>query len=911
MDEANKMIEFLKNCYKADNRELNLSNFFHDKVEFQKMLDNEELISGEMPIYPVRKDWGEEVHKNLTLYAKEKDLFTCAFFLVGKINNEGKSKKIISPLLMIPSELFFKNEDYYVRTSPENIIVNKSVFNIINSFEEEDTASVSELYELINSEHLDFGKCAEIKNFFNDRYSNTSAEELLLYPQMFSKNQLEKYKLEKDNTFAILPAVGLGVIRKSTSTLGVLSELEELGKEQSLSEPLKEYLTQEYNNNAIDLGQVYVPVILNAAQEKVFKSVANYNTTLVVGPPGTGKSFTISALAVDYISKGKSVLIVSSNNQAVDVISEKIEKDFQLRDVTVRGGGTRDYKKFLKDRIQNLLSGIGVKAVDNQEIINLEAKLSQLVSKIKQLEQNIPHIERIEIERGHFLSNYNKKFNQRIKKYFLIRRLKKELPTWQTTTELMNTLELKNEAIRRLINLRFENNMYNTLRTYRWEIKDFLSALRARTSSRKESFFEKINFDRLKVTFPVWLVSVSEISNVLPLKQGLFDLVIFDEATQCDISSAIPVLQRAKKVVISGDPKQLRHVSFLARDRQRFLGEQSNLGEDVINKYNFRDKSLLDIVTENIANQEQIVFLDEHYRSLPSLIAFSNKEFYSGNLRIMTETPVNKKKQNISIHNLDGQRNEKGFNATEADFILERIKQYIDAEKNIIDNLCQSIGVLSPFREQVNYMTELINANIELTEIKRHNISIGTAHSFQGEERDIMLLSFVLDDESHHSAFRHLNRSDVFNVSITRARDYLHAITCIRNKKLNPNDLFPKFLSFAKTASKVDTEQSESKISDAFLSEVKDYIKSLGVDEMHTAYTIAGLEIDLVVINNGKTFCIDLVGFPGKYEAAFPIERYKILNRIGIRVFPLPYSLWQINRNASCIAIKKHIEAHS
>lgn len=907
MDQANKLIDYLRNCYKADNRELNLSNFFHDKVEHQLMLDDVGLINGEMPIYPVRKDWGENVSKDLAVYAKEKDLYACTLFLVGRINVDGKKKKVISPLLMIPAELKFKNEDYYIRVFHESTVVNKSVFNIINSFEEEDTASVNEFYHVINNEAIDFGKCAEIKNFFNDSYSNTCAEELLMFPQLLTKSKLERFKLDKDNTFAIVPAVGLGVIRKSNSTLGVLEEMEELSKQSKFSEPLKGYLSLLEDNTIEKDKNVYVPVILNGAQESVFDAVSKHTLTMVVGPPGTGKSFTIASLAVDSVCKGKSVLIVSSNNQAVDVISEKIEKDFQLKNVTVRGGGKRDYKRFLKERLSNLLSGIGVDAVEHEELAELGVKLEKHVQKTKQLEAQLPNLELSEMERGIFFTEYKGKIIQRIKKHFLKRRISKESPFWDVAHELMNALELKNESVREFIQKKFSYNLYVALRAYRWQLRDFLSAIKARTSSRKESFFDKIDFDQLKRTFPVWLVSINEISNVLPLKYELFDLVIFDEATQSDIASAVPILQRAKKVVISGDPKQLRHVSFLSRDRQRLLGEQSGLNAELYTKYNYRDKSLLDIISENIKTQEQIVFLNEHYRSLPSLIAFSNKEFYSNNLRIMTETPVNKAKNNISIHQLNGVRHEKGHNEIEASFILERINNYIDSERNVNDKLCQSIGVLSPFREQVNYLKDLINEHIELIEIKRHNIAVGTAHSFQGEERDVMFLSFVLDDNSHHSAFRHLNRSDVFNVSITRARDYQHIVTSIKNKSLKSNELFPKFLSFARQVGKEDLEKPKTKVTDTFLEEVKGYLQSLGVDEIHTAYTIAGLEIDMVIVNEEETYCIDLVGYPGKYEAAFPVERYKILNRIDIQVLPLTYSHWCVERERACAAIRRHI----
>jgi len=67
------------------------------------------------------------------------------------------------------------------------------------------------------------------------------------------------------------------------------------------------------------------------------------------------------------------------------------------------------------------------------------------------------------------------------------------------------------------------------------------------------------------------------------------------------------------------------------------------------------------------------------------------------------------------------------------------------------------------------------------------------------------------------------------------------------------------------------------KKADTFLEEIIEEIRSFGIEEWHVAFPIAGTEIDLVVVHEGKTFCIDLIGFPGEFETALPIERWRIL----------------------------------
>ena len=75
--------------------------------------------------------------------------------------------------------------------------------------------------------------------------------------------------------------------------------------------------------------------------------------------------------------------------------------------------------------------------------------------------------------------------------------------------------------------------------------------------------------------FPIWAITNLTARTNFPLEFGLFDLLIIDEASQCDIPSAIPLIYRAKKVVIIGDPNQLRHVALLRDGLDRILGKNT------------------------------------------------------------------------------------------------------------------------------------------------------------------------------------------------------------------------------------------------------------------------------------------------------------------------------------------------
>ena len=67
--------------------------------------------------------------------------------------------------------------------------------------------------------------------------------------------------------------------------------------------------------------------------------------------------------------------------------------------------------------------------------------------------------------------------------------------------------------------------------------------------------------------FPCWAVTSLAARGRVPFTAGHFDLVVIDEASQCDIASALPLLFRAKRSVIIGDPQQLRHITALTRSK--------------------------------------------------------------------------------------------------------------------------------------------------------------------------------------------------------------------------------------------------------------------------------------------------------------------------------------------------------
>ena len=143
---------------------------------------------------------------------------------------------------------------------------------------------------------------------------------------------------------------------------------------------------------------------------------------------------------------------------------------------------------------------------------------------------------------------------------------------------------------------------------------------------------EEEDFRPLLEAFPCWCVTTYAVSDSLPLKPGMFDVAIIDEASQCDIASCFPILFRAKRAVIVGDDKQLPHLSFLEKAKEQSFLSQYGIPDKYQLMWRFRTNSMFDLADYYSMNS---VMLDEHFRSLPPIINFSNHEFYNDRIRVM------------------------------------------------------------------------------------------------------------------------------------------------------------------------------------------------------------------------------------------------------------------------------------
>ena len=272
------------------------------------------------------------------------------------------------------------------------------------------------------------------------------------------------------------------------------------------------------------------------------------------------------------------------------------------------------------------------------------------------------------------------------------------------------------------------------------------------------------------------LVSVTSLSvkSSLPLIDNLFDILIIDEASQCDIASALPLILRAKQVVVIGDPNQLKHITSVKRVEEDYI--RDNIGLSARPYLKYVEQSLWDYSRDFLTKAHQnsaTITLWNHYRCHPDIIGYSNQQFYERTLQrplnIMTDvSKMALQKKGIVMIPVQGKQEAGNININR----IEAQRAASLAKEIYSPNAGVSIGIVTPFRKQADYINSLLDDSL------KGQIEVNTAHGFQGDEKDVMIYSLVITDNSPASKVKWIDTvvPNLVNVAVTRARQALYII---------------------------------------------------------------------------------------------------------------------------------------
>ncbi len=291
---------------------------------------------------------------------------------------------------------------------------------------------------------------------------------------------------------------------------------------------------------------------------------------------------------------------------------------------------------------------------------------------------------------------------------------------------------------------------------------------------------------------PCWMASPESVSAIFPMKKT-FDLVIFDEASQCFVERGIPAMYRGNQLLIAGDNKQLRPNDLY---RVRYEDEVLDSTPEL------EIESLLELAEQHLMT----VQLKGHYRSQSlDLIEFSNTHFYDGNLKMLPDyNVVNEHEPAIEYVKLDGVW-DNNVNEAEAQYIKKLVFEHIAAKQN------STIGIVTfNARQQQLIMDLLEEESIESGLIIPESLFVKNIENVQGDERNIIIFSVGYDPDKLGKMimqFGSLNQTygeNRLNVAITRARQKTIIVSSIKPQELNVNELkndgpklFKKYLEFA------------------------------------------------------------------------------------------------------------------
>jgi AAA domain/REase_MTES_1575 len=991
---------YYHDCFSADSRGGILTNILDpnqaDYVTFAEV--SELILTGQAGQLEMPLGKAVTAQNAADVNRREKFLVYGSLFLVGRGPSPSAKKRgelYCAPLLYWPARIDHEGSQAWMTVDLEEQRINFPLLaSLIDAENDEQAQAYAEaILAQVPTAPFDAAAIREFTLVVAELIPELRTDDLQAWPELQTEEALRDL-VEHDSPVALLCASAMALIRRPPEARGVLTELQEMGNLGDLSTPLAAIFgdaakpkAERNGTSSAQHQQVIVrgarPILcgaeLSTAQTRVLRQAEHRPLTLVIGPPGTGKSFTIAQIILDAVARGQTVLLSSKMNKAVDVVVEKLRPHLGSLTVILRGGDRR-YRDELKQFLDNLFDGTGAPQKPRPgEIEMLEERLRTADNELARVDAEIgatlhaedrwsarqrafraaraprydeeaaaslgpdaiarmqDELRRIEGNKSPFGSLFGgRKREQAVAEISGalgmgerdLERLDAVVQRETARTELdeveyelaqgddINTLLTRSARLRtdrgalvgELLAVRRRDALADALRLNRRTLALFKTALEARSTAEQDKIFAELDFAALLRTFPIWAVTNPHAAELLPLHREMFDLVIVDEASQCDVASALPLLYRAQRAIVCGDPKQLRHLSFLREDRQAALASQHGLSASQRSQWNYRTHSLLDVVNGALPSQDDVVLLDEHYRSLPQIIEFSNRRFYGQALRIMTKRPDTIGLRSVELRKVNGRREKAGYNTAEAEAILAEINKIAKAEAKKTASEKSSIGVLSPYRDQVNYLGRALAAKLKSKILQDHEVTVGTAHTFQGDERDIMLLSFCADPTSHRSTVTFMNNDNLFNVAITRARRRQVLFTALTPNNLPPEHLLGEYLSYAGDLLEAERPEDLPRRGTTFERELAAALRARGGYAVYLNYPVAGFAVDVVAQRGAQALAIACDGDPERPTGAardgltlVSVGGQAILERAGWRVHRLSNRRWLLDRDA-CLA---------
>lgn len=539
--------------------------------------------------------------------------------------------------------------------------------------------------------------------------------------------------------------------------------------------------------------QVYYAFGCNTSQKEAVEAALTHQVSVIQGPPGTGKTQTILNIIANLLIAGKTVLVVSNNNSAVNNVAEKLEHE-GLGFIVAKLGSVQKKEEFVADQQPlpdmsswHIDASSSVKqwvkdALNNvSQGFSAQLRQAELRAEYDALLKEATYNEKLatnSIDCGWLYSKSSSKIMELLS-YYQIRQskqipsvffrikwaLKLGLPMFsflqKDVSDVIASLENAYYIVRKAEIEKELQSVESTLQSV--DIKENLRLLRDyslqilkneiaehyRADTRTAFTIKNIKAktEDLLREYPVVLSTTYSAKSCIS-KDMVFDYVIMDEASQVDIKTGALALSCAMNAVIVGDDKQLPNV---VSQEEALALQAIQLTYKVDDRYNEITHSFLQSCVE-VFKDIPVTLLREHYRCHPKIIEFCNQHFYNGELVAMTDDNAEDNVLQV-VQTVEGNHARGHFNQREIDVIVQEVlPQCADSG---------SIGIITPYRQQADEINKALGKDIA-----------STVHKYQGRECDTIIMSMVDNKPTEFS-----DDSNLLNVAISRAKTHLYVVT--------------------------------------------------------------------------------------------------------------------------------------
>ena len=514
---------------------------------------------------------------------------------------------------------------------------------------------------------------------------------------------------------------------------------------------------------------------VNLDQLLAIHNAMKYPLAYIQGPPGTGKTSTIINTIITAFFNEKTVLFASYNNHPINGVFDKLK--------SLKYNGKRIPFPVLRlgnmDKLQEALEYIKQVYSQAQAITvygsTLDKKRDDRIQRTKQLSNLLRKYEEVlDLKEREETLGRLLEYQSRLQMSAQMMPFQTDLQGRQlqqvknkivqageiTDADAMELLDDDLEELKQYLYFtsaryikKLEETKYEDLRHILFHMKE-----EEQLSAFTKYLSVKENINKLQKIFPVILTTCIS-AHKLGVPEPMFDMVIIDEASQCNTAVALVPIVRGENLMLVGDPQQLNPVILLDEIANQKLRKKYCVADE----YDYRKNSIYKTYLACDAVSDEVL-LHNHYRCHEKIIEFNNKKYYNSRLKICS---ASKEQQPLVYIDVKSGHSDIKNTAVEE---VEEIVRYASLNRD------KSIGVITPFVNQRRLIEEALGRE------RLSNVVCGTVHAFQGDEKEVVLFSTAITDQTQAGTYEWLkNNKELINVATSRAQDKLIVLSDMKN----------------------------------------------------------------------------------------------------------------------------------